>query len=88
MEKEIPDGCYVAVKRTEEWPRPGTIAIFCMADGEMVCKRYIEMKTGEKVLRSLNSSYRPIPLTEDLNCRIRGEVIMLGKKQPAIFFAE
>lgn len=86
MANQIPDGCYVAVKRVEEWPFPGTIGIFLMNDGEMVCKQYIEDQTGRKMLKSLNRTHPPIILTEDTYCRVRGEVIMLGRKQPAIFF--
>lgn len=65
---------------------PGTIGIFLMNDGEMVCKQYIEDQTGRKMLKSLNRTHPPIILTEDTYCRVRGEVIMLGRKQPAIFF--
>ena len=88
MANQIPDGCYVAVKRVEEWPHPGTIGIFLMNDGEMVCKQYIEKRNGEKILKSLNRSHPSISLTEDIYCRVRGEVIMLGRKTPAIFFNE
>ena len=88
MAAQIPDGCYVAVKHVEEWPRPGVIGIFTIGGGEMVCKQYIETQSGEKLLKSANSSYAPIPLTEDMDCQVYGEVIMLGRKQPAIFFME
>ncbi len=88
MANQIPDGCYVAVKQVEEWPRPGTIGIFLINDGEMVCKQYIEKPNGEKLLKSLNRSHRSIRLTEDIYCQVRGEVVMLGRKQPAIFFTE
>lgn len=86
MANQIPDDCYVAVKRVIEWPRPGTIGIFLMDGGEMVCKQYIEMPNGTKLLKSLNQKYPSITLTEDIYCLVRGEVIMLGKKEPAIFF--
>ena len=88
MAAQIPDGCYVAVKHVEEWPRPGVIGIFTIGGGEMVCKQYIETQSGEKLLKSANSSYAPIPLTEDMDCQVYGEVVMLGRKQPAIFFME
>lgn len=88
MANQIPDGCYVAVKRVEAWPRPGTIGIFLINDGEMVCKQYIEKTNGEKILKSLNRSHPSISLTEDIYCQVRGEVIMLGRKTPAIFFNE
>ena len=88
MAAQIPDGCYVAVKHVEEWPRPGVIGIFTIGGGEMVCKQYIETQSGEKLLKSANSSYAPIPLTEDMDCQVYGEGIMLGRKQPAIFFME
>ena len=88
MANQIPDGCYVAVKRIEAWPRPGTIGIFLINDGEMVCKQYIEKANGEKILKSLNRSHPSISLTEDIYCQVRGEVIMLGRKTPAIFFHE
>lgn len=88
MANQIPDGCYVAVKRVEEWPHPGTIGIFLIDGGEMVCKQYIEKPNGEKILKSLNRSHPSISLTEDVYCQVRGEIIMLGRKKPAIFFAE
>lgn len=88
MANQIPDGCYVAVKRVEAWPRPGTIGIFLINDGEMVCKQYIEKTNGEKILKSLNRSHPSISLTEDIYCQVRGEVIMLGRKTSAIFFNE
>ena len=88
MANQIPDRCYVAVKRVEAWPRPGTIGIFLINDGEMVCKQYIEKTNGEKILKSLNRSHPSISLTEDIYCQVRGEVIMLGRKTPAIFFNE
>lgn len=88
MAHQIPDGCYVAVKQVKECPNPGRIAIFLLDGGEMVCKQYIERPTGERELKSLNSKYPSILLTEEMDCQVRGEVIMLGKKQPAIFFVE
>ena len=72
MANQIPDGCYVAVKRVEAWPRPGKIGIFLINDSEMVCKQYIEKTNGEKILKSLNRSHPSISLTEDIYCQVRG----------------
>ncbi len=87
MANQIPDGSYVAVKRVEEWPRPGTIGIFLLDGGEMVCKQYIETIQG-RLLKSLNRSYPSINLTEETSCQVRGEVIMLGRKQPAVYILD
>ena len=88
MESQIPDGCYVAVKRINEPLAPGKIGIFSIDGGEMVCKQYIVLQNGTEVLKSLNPEHRPIVLQENTRYKTYGEVIMLGRKQPAIFYAK
>ena len=87
MESQIPDGCYVAVKRVCEWIRPGMIGIFLLESGEITCKKYIETENGMRMLKALNPECASIQLSDEMNCQVRGEVIMLAKKNPAIFWA-
>ena len=83
MEKAIPNGAFVAVRQSEEFPPQGKMGIFMLDGGEMVCKLYLVLPTGEHLLKSYNDKYPPIPVTEDICCR--GHVIMLGAKTPAIY---
>ena len=60
MANQIPDGCYVAVKRVEAWPRPGTIGILLINDGEMVCKQYLknERRKDSEVVEQIAPLYQ------------------------------
>ena len=88
MEGLIPDDSYVAVRKIDEFPTPGTIGIFRLESGEMVCKRYLELKDGRKVLKSQNTKYKPIILTPEVYCKAEGEVLKWKKTQLAVFERE
>ena len=72
MEPVLQDGSYVVYDTSLEWHH-GSLVI-AVINGGYVAKRYWRTASGIE-LRSHNPAYKPIVITEEMDCRIRGKII-------------
>jgi DNA polymerase V len=72
MEPVIQDGSWVVYDTSLEWTH-GSLVV-AIIDGGYVAKRYWRTPHGIE-LRSHNPAYKPLVITEGMDCRIRGKII-------------
>jgi DNA polymerase V len=72
MEPVIQDGAFVVYDTSLEWTH-GSLVV-AIIDGGYVAKRYWRTACGIE-LRSHNPDYKPIVITEEMDCRIHGKII-------------
>ena len=78
----IDSGDMLTIK-TDVTVRDGDI-VMATVDGRFTVKAYLEDEDGEKWLVPYNDRYRPIHLTEEMNCRIVGRVVEVSKENPRV----